>query len=520
MITRAGFNVIESIQTHKKFRGNKAAFICDDNRVTWSEFCDGVNKVANALINSGLKKGDKVCLISLNNIEAAMFLFGAVRAGGVIVPLSALLSPEQMVSLLNDSKAKFVFASWPLMQQVALIPEGAAAVPREHRYSFGFEDEQWTPYEEFLDGVSSEDPNVTYDDEDEMNIIYSSGTTGLPKGIVHTHFARAVTANGLGLAFRINSAAVTILTTPLFTNGTWMTMLPTLLLGGTMVMLPAFSAEAFMKAVEKEKGTHTFMVPTQIKQLIEHPDRKNFDLSSLQILVSAGAALPLQLKKQVLDQMGTVLMELYGLTEGMATILSPEDVLSKTGSVGVPVAGSDMKIINDDGIEQPTGEPGEIVGLSAGLMKAYFNRPEATEEIIWKDERNRTFIRSGDMGKFDKDGYLYILDRKKDMIISGGINIYANDLEEVILQNDDVDDVAVIAIPDDKWGETPLALVIRHENATISEADLRTWANAKLAKHQRISKVVFREDDYPRNALGKVLKRQLREEYQSIITDK
>lgn len=513
MLPRAGFNIVDCIQAHKRFRGDKTAIVCDDKRVTWSEFCDGVNQVANALTKAGLKKGDKVCMLTLNSIEAATFMFGAIRAGGVIVPLSALLSPEQIVSLTNDSESSFVFASWPLMQQSALIPEGVSTIPRERRLAFGFEDELWTPYEAFLSGASSEEPELVLEDDDEINIIYSSGTTGLPKGIVHTHFARAVFTYSLAVEFRINATSVSVVTTPLFTNGTWMTLLPTLQMGGKIVLLPMFSVESFMKAVAEEKGTHTFMVPTQIKQLVEHPERSNFDLSTLQILVSAGASLPLPLKKQAIEQLGPILMELYGLTEGIATTLKPEEVESKTGSVGMPAAGADIRIVDDEGVEQPIEQAGEIVGLSAAVMKGYHNRPDATREAIWQDKRGRSFIRTGDMGKFDRDGYLYILDRKKDMIISGGINIYANDLEEILLQHEDVSDVAVIAVPSEKWGETPLALVIPREDAAVNDNDLRTWVNAKLAKHQRISKVVFRDEDFPRNALGKVLKRQLREQY-------
>ena len=203
-------------------------------------------------------------------------------------------------------------------------------------------------------------------------------------------------------------------------------------------------------------------------------------------------------------------MELYGLTEGVGTTLKPEEIRTKTGSVGTPISGTEIRIIDDDGNEVAPGEPGEIVGSGTGGMEGYHNRPDATQEIIWRDKLGRSFIRTGDMGRFDEDGFLYILDRKKDMIISGGINVFASDIEEVLLQHPDVRDVAIIAVPHEKWGETPLALVIRNESVEGSEADIMEWANAKLAKHQKVRKLEFRDEDFPRNALGKVQKARLR----------
>jgi acyl-CoA synthetase (AMP-forming)/AMP-acid ligase II len=254
------------------------------------------------------------------------------------------------------------------------------------------------------------------------------------------------------------------------------------------------------------------MVPTQFQAIIDHPDFDKYDLSSMRIMVCAGALLPLPLKKRILKKIGPSLMELYGLTEGIGTTLKPEDIETKTGSVGNPI-NAEIRIIDDDGKEVPQGEPGEIVGYSAGFMKGYHNRPDATAEVIWKDEKERTFLRTGDMGRFDEDGFLYILDRKKDMIISGGVNVFAGDIEEVLIRHPDVKDVAVIAVPHEKWGETPVALIIRESNTEGGEEEIKEWANAQLAKHQRVRRVEFRDEDFPRNALGKVLKRQLREPY-------
>jgi acyl-CoA synthetase (AMP-forming)/AMP-acid ligase II len=234
----------------------------------------------------------------------------------------------------------------------------------------------------------------------------------------------------------------------------------------------------------------------------------------MRIWNSAGSPLRLQTKQEVIKRFSGELLELWGLTEGAATTLKPEDMERKMESVGIPLVGWDMAIINDQGQELPRGEVGEIVAFSSWIMPEYYKLPEKTAEAIWLDKQGRTFLKTGDMGKIDEDGFLYILDRKKDMIISGGINIFASDIEEVLSRHPKIRDDAVIGIPHPKWGETPVAIVILKEGMSTSEDEIMEWVNAKLAKYQRVSMVQFRDTDFPRNALGKVLKRELREAYQ------
>src|SRR5262252_2403557 len=217
-------------------------------------------------------------------------------------------------------------------------------------------------------------------------------------------------------------------------------------------------------------------------------------------------------KELFLQTLGNRLVDLYGVTEGVGTILKPEEMRNKMTSVGTPMAGTDFRIIDNTGQEVEPEQIGEIVGYGGGLMSRYHNQPQGTEDAIWRDERGRAFLRTGDMGRFDGDGYLYILDRKKDMIISGGFNVFAVDIEATLAQHPAVAEACVIAIPNEKWGESPLALIVRKSGATTDEEEIREWVNSKLAKHQRICAVEFREE-FPRNAIGKILKNVLREPY-------
>ena len=499
---------------HSQARPKKTAFVCGDRKVNWAEFDARASKVHDALLKAGLKKGDKVGLLALNSIETLEVMYGVIRAGGVIVPLSALQKPNLIASLLKDAGAKFFFVVSPLEGLAFALADQLDGIPAENRIGVGFQADGWQDYEAFIAGCSEDLLPADVDDEDECVIIYSSGTTGVPKGIVHTNQARHLTGLAAAIEFRVSDASTMLIATPLFTNATWLMLLGAVCAGAEVVLMAVFSPEGFLKDVEKHKISHTFLVPTMYNTVLTSPAFSAHDLSSLNVMVSMGSALPMPWKKAILEKMGPGLFELYGLTEGIGTTLKPEQVMEKTGSVGRAISGSNIKIIDDNGQELPWGATGEIVGFGAALMKHYHNRPEATEEIIWYDKAGRTYLRTGDIGRFDEDGFLYILDRKKDMIVTGGVNVFASDIEEVAIAHPDVAEVSVIAIPHEKWVETPLALVVLREGSTSTGEDIKAWINERVsAKHQRVSTVELRDQPLPRNALGKLLKKDLREPY-------
>jgi len=492
---------------HARFGSDRPALIMGDQVKTWRDFDRDIEAVAQALERRGIGPGATVATLVSNSFEAIAIIFGTARAGAAIVPLSPLLQAEVLSRLVADAGCRLFFVG-AAYEQLGTAVGGFA---RSDRIGVGFTSGDYAEtFDAFVAGAAAPQPR-SYDSQTPYCIIYSSGTTGVPKGIVHTDFTRLQMALVLGIEFNMDSTAVTVLATPPFTNGTWMTMLPTLAAGGCCVLMPAFSAGAFLDVVERRHGTHVFLVPTQIRAILESPDIDRRDISSLRRVISAGAALPAPLRERFVARAGLCLMELYGVTEGVGTTIKPLDSLRKPGSVGLPAFGTEIKIVDDEGREVPAGEIGEIVGRTSAVMRGYHNRPDADREATWLDPEGRPWLRTGDMGRLDGDGYLYIVDRKKDMMLSGGLNVYPSDIEDVIRTHPEVRDVSVVGAPDEKWGEVPVAFVVARAAGALPAHDaLLAWCNERLSKHQRLRQIVVVEGDLPRNALGKVLKNELR----------
>lgn len=493
-------------------RPRHLAVVCDNERLTWAEFNGRVNRVANALRGSGLGRGDKVAMLGRNSPAYLEVFVGTIRAGGCIVPLSTMAPSAALERMVVDCGARFMFLADETRDLAAPFVDGLDGLIDGGRIAFDFEADGWAAYAAWRDGASSEDPGCVIGLGDDFNIIYSSGTTGVPKGILHSNGVRTQLCHAFA-DYGFGPDTVTALSTPLYSNTTIVTLLPTLAHGGTVVLMRRFDVEGFLALIEAEKVTHTMLVPIQYQRIMASPRLVDFDLSSMQMKLSTSAPFRAALKRDVLDRFPGWLVEIYGLTEGGGSaILDCSAFQDKLGSVGQPGIGTEMKIIDEAGETVAAGVLGEIVARSANMMAGYFNAPEKTAEILWHDGAGDAYFRSGDVGRFDEDGFLWLGDRMKDVIISGGQNVYANDIELVLLDHPAVEDVAVIAIPSEAWGETPLGLAVVSPGFDLTSDALATWANARLGKAQRLSAVEFR-DSLPRSSIGKILKRELRAAY-------
>jgi acyl-CoA synthetase (AMP-forming)/AMP-acid ligase II len=511
------------IAQHGAGFADKPAVIEAGRTLDWRGFDAATNRVGHALLAAGLAPGERVAVLAGNSIEMLLTLFGCGKAGLSVVPLNVSITDAAVAGMLADCGARAIVASDRHCARIDALLAAGQLPANPLRIAISAADAGggvaappgpgpgWQVFDAFMARGAPTRPPVPVGGATECNIIYSSGTTALPKGIVHSQQCRAHWAVDMALALRYHSGAVTLCSLGLFSNITWVSMLATLWIGGTLVIMPAFSAAGMVEHIERHRITHGSFAPVQLQRLLELPDLARHDCSSLQAIMCCGSPLAPAVKRGTRDALGCELIELYGLTEGIITTLAPEDFDRKLTSVGKPVPGQELALLGEDGCLAPPGEPGEIVGCGRMVMEGYLNRPEATAEATWIAPDGRRWLRTGDIGRLDADGFLYIVDRKKDLILSGGQNIYPADIEVVVRDHADVADVAVIGVPSEKWGETPLAVVVPRAGTRPDRAGLIAWTNARVGRQQRISGVVFR-DELPRNPNGKVLKRELRSE--------
>lgn len=483
------------IQQHAQQRPYKPAFSFADKQFTYQQLSEQINNLSSALLTQGLGPQDKVATVLPNCVEQLLLIWAVTHIGAVVVPLSPLLQDKAVTDLAEDANTKLLICSNARLDGLKQVSTGQCEIwslDNLHNHS---------------DKAATNADKITSVAKDELfNIVYSSGTTGLPKGIMHSHHVRAMYGYCFATAFRIKQSSVVLHTGALVFNGAFVTMMPCFLQGGHYVLADAFSANSALQLIEQHQVTHTMMVPSQLIAILEHPDFSAQKLNSLEVLLILGAPLAQEYKERLEKLLPGRFHELYGLTEGFVTILDNPDQQLKPGSVGCPLTGSAMRIVNDQGQDLTTGEVGEIVGNGPILSSGYYGNPELTAQTF-----KEGWLYTGDMGYQDEDGFLYLADRKKDMIISGGVNVYPKDIEEILATHPQVIEGAVIGVPSEKWGETPVAVVVARE--TGQEADILAWVNERVAaRYQKLS-AVHCLDEMPRNVAGKTLKNELRERF-------
>jgi acyl-CoA synthetase (AMP-forming)/AMP-acid ligase II len=497
---------------------HRPALIDGTVTLTWREFAVATARVANGLAGLGVRPHERVAVLMDSRLETVLALFGIVRAGAVAVPLNVSINDSAVAAMCADADCVAVFASGSQCARIDAL-RSAGVLGAAHFIGCDSPARGWRDFHAFIAEQSTAVPKVTIAPDDECNLIYSSGTTALPKGIIHTHACRMHWAYDAALALRYRSGCRTLFTLGLFSNISWVTMLSTLLVGGTLVLMRTFSPREALAIIEAERITHGAFVPVQLERLLSCPERSAFRAESLETLMCCGSPLKPDVKRGFAREFACQLIELYGLTEGLMTILEPEELERKILSVGRPVLGADIRILGEDDHEVAPGETGEIVGRGRLVMSGYHAQAATNREATWVDSDGAQWLRTGDLGRLDAEGFLYLVDRKKDMIISGGQNVYPADIENAMRDHPAVAEVAVIGIASERWGETPLAVVVAHPGAQVAAAELKEWTNVRLGKQQRISGVVWRES-LPRNPNGKVLKRELRGEYNAANMEK
>jgi acyl-CoA synthetase (AMP-forming)/AMP-acid ligase II len=499
---------IYSIQA--MMRPNKLALVSRERSLTYAELNARGNRVANALRSLGVQAGDRVAVMVHNSLENFEVGAGISKIGVINVPVNYRLREHEIAYVLNDSGAKAIMAGPELVQ---VVDQARAEVQGEPLYIAigGKAPAGWLHYEELLQAASERPP--LGEDGLGKTMYYTSGTTGNPKGAYRPAGASAQDVVLIVQTFELAEADVHLVVGPLYHSAPSFFATIHLVLGSTVVVQPKFDAAEALRLIEQHRVTTTFMAPTLLQRLCDVPDRvaSAYDTRSLRSIILGAAPCPYALKVQAVKRFGPCIWEFYGATEtAFVTILRPEDQLRKPGSCGKVAPGQEIRLLNDAGELVPDGTPGEIWARSPWLAE-YYNKPEDTAKNM-KDD----FFSVGDIAYRDSEGYYYICDRKIDMVISGGVNIYPAEIEAVLSAHPAVADVAVIGVPDAHWGETIKAVVALRPGKSATEEELIAFCAERLADYKKPRSVDF-VDELPRNPAGKLLKNRIREHYWSDV---
>jgi acyl-CoA synthetase (AMP-forming)/AMP-acid ligase II len=491
------------VREHAAARPGQPALVQGNTSIDYAALDALMDRIAASLQRDGLRPGDAIAICAHSSPRYAAVFLGALRAGVAVAPLAPSVTAEQFASMLRDSQAHWLFAD---SAAAPLLPGADARCIALDAGSAG------TAFDDWLAAPGAKPAALTIAPEWPFNIIYSSGTTGTPKGIVQSHGMRW-THVMRGAGYGYDTDTVTLLATPLYSNTTLVVFMPTIAHGGTVHLMAKFDAAGYLALAEKLRITHTMLVPVQYQRIMALPGFDEHDLKSFKMKFCTSAPFGAALKADVLKRWPGGLVEFYGMTEGGGTcILEAHLHPDKLHTVGRPTENHDIRLIDEQGVEVPAGKAGEVVGHSRGMMLGYHGQPDKTREAEWHDATGKRFIRTGDVGRFDADGFLSLFDRRKDMIISGGFNIYPSVLEGVLREHPAVAEAAVVGVPSQAWGETPVAYVVRRSDDSTDAAALLQWFNQRVGKTQRLADLHYL-DELPRSAIGKVLKRELRDRH-------
>ena len=496
------------LAVHAQAQPSKKVIVCAGREVTFLELNSRANRVANGVAGLGLAAGDRAAVMAYNSVAGYEVSAGLRKAGLIGVPVNFRLRGPEVAYILNDSGAAVVFAG---PEFVPVVEEARAAVQGERRYvaiDAGEVPPGWLRYEDLLAASSEQEPEGAGGGLG-ASMIYTSGTTGRPKG--------AFRAQGVGLELALQSIQIFgldpsdkhLVAGPGYHSAVSYFSMLTVLLGGTVVVMPKFDPEQALRLIAERRCTTTFMAPVLLQRILDLPEqvRARYDVSSMRALILGGAPFPFSLKERAVRYFPDALYEFYGATEtGVNLVLTPAEQLARPGSCGRPTDSTEILLLDDDGNPVPDGTPGQVWVRNTGLAQ-YYNQPDATAKSM-----RDGFFTVGDVAYRDADGYYYIADRKVDMVISGGVNIYPAEVEAALHAHPAVRDAAVIGVPDADWGESLKAVVALQPGTQASADELMAWCGQRLADYKRPRSVDF-VDELPRDQAGKLLKRQIRAPY-------
>lgn len=504
-------NMHQGLQTHAKKRGKEIALVYEDKRLTYLELFKRVNSLGQSMMDKGIKKGDHVLLYMRNRMEMAEIYYAISIIGAVAVPINYMVRSRDLAELVNSSDSVFAFIE---IEKLSDFEEGLPNFSRitpHNTVLVGNESNQearskYIDYSTFFLNECDQPIDIEVGPEDLSVFIYSSGTTSLPKGIMLTHGALLTRSAQSFVEWGISEKDTVLLTVPMY-HSIGHGMLFSLSSHGTRIIITReFDPEKTLQLMQNEKITYGIFVPTQYNMMLQSKTIDQYDFSSVRLLISGGAPIHAETKKRIIETFSCEFSEFFGSSEtGVIVILRPKEVIRKAKSVGIQTEIAEVRLVDHDGNDVGIGEEGEFACRWDGLFSGYYNLPEETRKSFLEEG----WFLLGDMGKMDEEGYFYLLDRKKDMIISGGVNIYPKDIEEVINAHPAVLEAAVIGAPDEKWGEKVKAFVVCRVGQKVVREELLEYCNNKLAKFQRIKEIEFLES-LPRNPSGKILKRELR----------
>jgi len=482
---------------------NKTAIVFEDKGITYDELNRRVNRLANAFSGLGIRKGDKIASMMFNSSQLVEVYFAAAKIGAISVPINYRLVGKEVHYIVDHSDSSILIYDAGLRKTIEPLLESK----RLNFISVGekaFSDS--ADYEKLIESSKESEIDGSVEEKDLRFIMYTSGTTGFPKGAMFTHRNNLWAALSIMITKKYDFNEVVLFVNPLYHMNSYINVIACIFMGNKMVLMKRFDPVKMVQLIESEKVTMCSVVPTICQRLLEISKDYKFNTESWRYCTSTGAPWPFEMKKAFMETFPNVVMaDAYGATEVFSgTLIQGSEILKKPNSVGRPYVDTVIKIVDDRGIDLPPGQIGEIIFYGPHVTQGYYNDPKATAESL-----KEGWFYSGDLGYFDEEGYLYLLDRKKDMIISGGENIYSLEIENVLLRNEKIMEVAVIGIPDDQWGEVVKAYIVLRPSATMDQEEVIRFCQGHLASYKKPRDVEFVES-LPKNSLGKILKKDLK----------